>query len=435
MSSTAADAETPVMSQRERMDACFARLEELSAQRNAIDGQIVALVAEVTRDGLWAGTGAKTVKGLVAWKLGMSDATAGSVAAAAQRYDEFPRCTTALCEGRLSLDQVGVIAAHAGAGSDDHYAELASVATVRQLRKAISVEIKPEPDKEPQEQYSFSKTVGEHTTTYRITVPNVEAAKVDAALGSYREALINDYRRDHGSDTVDDPESPSFDASGLYVRQTGHTEPRFPTLTDAFLQMVQTAWDAEVARRPHGQHTTVIVHLDVDKRAGWVHAGPALSDADRQLLLCDSDCEVWLEQRGQVIGAGRATRVISRRLRRALEYRDRACVVPGCGSTRGLHAHHIVHWEDGGPTELWNLVLVCPHHHREHHRGRITITGPADRLVVTDESGRALTNKSLARPPTEPPPAVGPWRGPLGERAQWRCYTPFEPQPPPPSPN
>jgi hypothetical protein len=37
-------------------------------------------------------------------------------------------------------------------------------------------------------------------------------------------------------------------------------------------------------------------------------------------------------------------------------------VVPGCGATRGLHAHHIRHWEDGGLTELHNLVLVRVSH-------------------------------------------------------------------------
>ncbi|ORA41998.1 HNH endonuclease, partial [Mycolicibacterium chubuense] len=92
--------------------------------------------------------------------------------------------------------------------------------------------------------------------------------------------------------------------------------------------------------------------------------------------------------------------VINRRLRRALEYRDRCCAVPGCSATAGLHAHHLRHWEDGGPTDLDNLVLLCPYHHRAHHRGTITITGPADRLVVTDRAGRPLTNRSLARPPT-----------------------------------
>lgn len=31
------------------------------------------------------------------------------------------------------------------------------------------------------------------------------------------------------------------------------------------------------------------------------------------------------------------------------------CVVPGCGATRGLPAHHLIHWEDGGPTDLDKL--------------------------------------------------------------------------------
>ncbi|WP_260934547.1 HNH endonuclease signature motif containing protein, partial [Mycolicibacterium llatzerense] len=105
------------------------------------------------------------------------------------------------------------------------------------------------------------------------------------------------------------------------------------------------------------------------------------------------------------------------------------CVVPGCGATRGLHAHHIIHWEDGGVTELHNLVLVCPYHHRLHHRGGITITGPADRLVVTDAAGRPLSNRSLARPPTTARPDVPPCPGPTGERAQWWWYQPFEPPP------
>jgi hypothetical protein len=114
-----------------------------------------------------------------------------------------------------------------------------------------------------------------------------------------------------------------------------------------------------------------------------------------------------------------------------LEHRHPTCAVPGCGATRGLHAHHIIHWEDGGLTELDNLVLGCPYHHRMHHKGEITITGPAERLVVTDSDGTPLTSRSLARPPNGPPPDVAPWTGPLGERADWWWYNPYEPQPPP----
>jgi hypothetical protein len=174
-----------------------------------------------------------------------------------------------------------------------------------------------------------------------------------------------------------------------------------------------------------------VVHVDVAQRVAALHLGPLLSEDDRRYLSCDATCEVWFERHGQVIGAGRTTRTVNRRLRRALEHRHPSCAVPGCGATRGLHAHHIRHWEDGGPTELSNLVLVCPYHHRAHHRGLITITGPAEDLVVTDRDGRRLTAASIARAPNRRPPDVPPWPGPTGERADWWWYQPFQPQPPP----
>jgi hypothetical protein len=195
------------------------------------------------------------------------------------------------------------------------------------------------------------------------------------------------------------------------------------------MDLIDTAWDAEAVRRPHADRTTVVMHLNVSDRIAALHLGPLLSDADRRYLGCDATCEVWFERDGQPIGAGRTTRLINRRLRRALEYRDRTCVVPGCEATRGLHAHHIKHWEDGGTTDLDNLVLVCPYHHRLHHRGIITITGPATKLIVTDATGRHLHPGSLARTPTTPPPTVPPYRGPTGERADWWWYAPFEPPP------
>jgi hypothetical protein len=321
-----------------------------------------------------------------------------------------------MAEGRLSLDQVGVIAARAGEGSDAHYAELASVATVNQLRTAVKLEPRPEPDSRPQPepQRSITKTTDEEFSCWRIKLPHDEAAKFDAALASHRDALFAEWKHDH-------------DNGG----RTSENCPPLPTTVEAFMRLVEAGWDAEAARRPHGQHTTVVVHVDAQQRAAALHLGPLLSEAERRYLTCDASCEVWFERDGQVIGAGRATRLINRRLRRALEHRHPMCAVPGCGATRGLHAHHIRHWEDGGVTELFNLVLVCPYHHRLHHRGVITIAGPADDLVVTDSCGRRLSAGSLARPPNLPPPAVRPCPGPTGERADWWWYEPFQPQPPP----
>lgn len=388
----------------QRLAVLFEQLSELTGQRNAIDGRIVDIIAEMDRDELWGATGARSLTALVAWKTGTSQGNAAAIAGVAHRLEAFPRCAQGMREGRLSLDQVGVIAERAGAGSDAHYAELAEVATVSQLRTAIKLEPRPDPGPRPGPQPAISKTADAHFAFWRITLPHAESATFEAALQSHRDALITEWT------PGDSP---------------------MPTSVDAFMELVSTGWDAEVQRRPHGHCTTVVVHLDLEQKIGALHLGPLLPESERQYLTCDATCEVWFERDGDVIGAGRSTRTISRRLRRALEHRDRTCAVPGCGATRGLHAHHIRHWEDGGATELDNLVLLCPFHHRLHHRGVITITGPAGRLAVTDSDGRELQPGSLARPPSSPPPTVAPCPGPIGERADWWWYEPFQPQAPP----
>jgi len=414
---SSASAGAVVVSPDERLGMLFEELAELTGQRNAIDGRIVEIVAEIDRDQLGGATGARSVPALVAWKTGCSPANAYTITTIARRLEEFPRCAAGMRQGRLSLDQVGVIAARAGEGSDEHYAELAAVATVNQLRTAVKLEPRPEPGPRPdrpEPQASIAKTSDDEGSCWRIKLRHPDAAKFDAALASHRDALIAEWKRDR-------------DNGDRACDQV----PPVPGTVDAFMRLVEAGWDAEAARRPHGQHTTVVVHVDVEQRAAALHLGPLLTDAERRYLTCDATCEVWFERHGEVIGAGRATRLINRRLRRALEHRQPTCAVPGCGATRGLHAHHIRHWEDGGPTELANLVLLCPYHHRSHHRGVITISGAASSLIVTDTAGRALSPRSLARRPTQPPPAVSPCPGPTGERADWWWYDPFQPQPPP----
>ncbi len=397
----------------------FEELAELAGQRNAIDGRIVEIAARIEREELCGVTGARSVAALVAWKLGLSSTTAHTITTVARRLEEFPRCAAGMRQGRLSLDQLGVIAAGAGAGSDAHYEQLAGVATVNQLRTAVRLEPRPDPDPAPAPPASITSTSGPGYSRWRITLPPVEAAAFQAALDSHREALIGQWTRDR--DTAKQPAGQS----------APETAAPMPGTLEAFLHLVAAGWDAEATARPHAQRTTVVVHLDVAAHTAALHLGPLLSDADRRYLTCDATCEAWFERDGEVIGAGRATRTVSRRLRRALEHRDTTCTVPGCGATRGLHAHHIRHWEDGGPTDLPNLILLCPYHHRAHHRGAITITGTATTLTVTDTDGRALGSGSLARPPTCPPPDVPPCTGPLGERADWWWYQPFQPQPPP----
>jgi hypothetical protein len=435
MSSRVAADTDDVVGQSERLDGFFAEWAELAGQRNAIDGRIAEIAAEIDRARLWGFTGMKSMEGLIAWKLGTSIRNAETIVAVARRLAELPRCARDLREGRLSLDQVGAIAERAGAGSDAHYAQFAENATVSQLRTALKQEPRPKPEPEPEVEPevevepetesgpesvprpSISKSVEGEFVCWRITLPELEAAKFEAALQSHQDGLIAQWQRDHSPD----PDVPGGSGVG---------RPPLPGGGEAFMALVDAGWDVDAARRPHGQHTTVVVHVDVKDKVAALHLGPLLTDEQRRYLSCDATCEVWFERDGQPLGVGRSTRTVSRRLRRALEYRDTTCVVPGCGASRGLHAHHLRHWEDGGATELDNLVLLCPFHHRLHHRGGITLIGPAERLRVTDRSGRRLEPGSLARPPTTPRPEVAPYRGPSGERVQWKWYHPYQPPPP-----
>src|ERR1700739_4588987 len=107
MSSTAS-AGAVAVSPAERLEVLFKQMAELTGQRNAIDGRLVEIVAEIDRDELWGATGARSVPAWVAWKLGTSSANAHTIATIAGRLAEFPRCAAGLREGRLSLDQVGV---------------------------------------------------------------------------------------------------------------------------------------------------------------------------------------------------------------------------------------------------------------------------------------------------------------------------------------
>jgi hypothetical protein len=89
-------------------------------------------------------------------------------------------------------------------------------------------------------------------------------------------------------------------------------------------------------------------------------------------LLCDSAlARMVLDANGVPVDMGRAVRTATRAQRRALAARDGGCAFPGCHVPAHLtQAHHIKHWEDQGPTDIDNLVLLCPHHHRRLHRAR-----------------------------------------------------------------
>jgi hypothetical protein len=100
--------------------------------------------------------------------------------------------------------------------------------------------------------------------------------------------------------------------------------------------------------------------------AGTLEDGTPISPGAARRLACDAAIlPAVLGGASQPLDLGRARRLFTGPLRRALMLRDRGCAFPGCDRPPGwCQAHHIRHWATGGPTSLTNGVLLCGAHHR-----------------------------------------------------------------------
>jgi hypothetical protein len=150
---------------------------------------------------------------------------------------------------------------------------------------------------------------------------------------------------------------------------------------------------------------TVTIDLEDLKRAtadatGDLAYGDALSAAAIRRLACDATIiPLVLGSNSEPLDVGRAERLVTRAMRRALNARDRGCVVCGAPPVQ-CDAHHLQSWIDGGVTAIQNLVLLCRRHHVALHAGHWTITITDGEVHVT-------------RPTWADPPPLHPTRPPI----------------------
>lgn len=107
----------------------------------------------------------------------------------------------------------------------------------------------------------------------------------------------------------------------------------------------------------------------------WLpHQGPIPANQIRHLA-CDANIiPALLGSDADIIDLGRAQRLVSPAMRKALIARDGGCLTPGCTiPATWTEAHHIIPWSQGGQTSITNSVLLCSYHHHQVHNGRLTI--------------------------------------------------------------
>jgi hypothetical protein len=101
----------------------------------------------------------------------------------------------------------------------------------------------------------------------------------------------------------------------------------------------------------------------------WIGArlgsGTWIGPETARRLACDATIiPVVLGGAGEPLDIGRARRLVSPAIRRALIVRDGGCRWPGCDrGPEWTDCHHLKHWVHGGDTSLTNMVLTCRYHH------------------------------------------------------------------------
>ncbi len=135
---------------------------------------------------------------------------------------------------------------------------------------------------------------------------------------------------------------------------------------------------------------------DLARRRCLTDRGTHLSRFAAEQALCNADVHDLLvlfnlDGTRTVLGVAHTRRRPTRSERAALNERDRGCVFPGCDApVNWCDAHHTIPYEIGKRTQLDELVLLCPHHHRQVHRGFILSRSPDGHIRVTRPDGTRL---------------------------------------------
>jgi len=135
---------------------------------------------------------------------------------------------------------------------------------------------------------------------------------------------------------------------------------------------------------------TVVVHADLGFLTGLhpngiadlAGVGPISTEVARRLA-CDAKVVFSVEHGdGSILDQKRVRRNPTVAQRIEIARRDKGCRFAGCSFVDFTQVHHMVHWVNGGETNLSNLITLCGRHHRAVHELGWTMNGSADDVVT-----------------------------------------------------
>ncbi|MBM3671743.1 MAG: DUF222 domain-containing protein [Actinobacteria bacterium] len=303
--------------------------------------------------------------------------TANAQVRVARKLGELPHVADAAAEGRISWDQLDPVSQLAGPDSDEMWSVEGSTWSPKHLERMVR----------------RTKLVARQEALERNRQRELRMwLDFDAGMLCFRGALPD-------AEGTIFARAIELEARRLGRRPDGSWEPWEARQADALVALAtqRLADDAEPARALILISAPADALLEASSTPGseLLDSGLDLAIEIVRRLACDATTQIIYEmQNGCPVTIGRETRHVPRWMRRQLTKRDRECRFPGCDRTRFLHAHHIIHWADGGPTELWNLILVCPYHHRYLHEHKWSVRGDPslpDGLEFLNAGGHNVT--------------------------------------------
>lgn len=392
-------------------DVPLERLEEeisgFAARIAAATAAWLVWVAAYDRRRGWESWGVKSCAHWLNWQCGMSPRTAREHVSVARRLEDTPVLRQAFLDGELSFSKVRAICRVVVPENEADLVEMGKMTTASQLDRIVGKMAPNDPADDVTPCDVTYRNNGDGTMTMMVTAPMAEMLTGKKAVQIAASGVID---REHI-----DGESKTETIERLGGMRAVRSATACQLLTGTLAA-------------PRNVIDSVLVVADVDALSGAdVNAESSVENirvdpAVVQRLACDAKVQtVLVDGEGGELATGSEQRIVPRRLRRLLLRRDHGmCQYPGCESEHRLHAHHIVHWAKGGPTELWNLISVCGFHHHQVHEGGWNVEVAADGFVFVDPAGLRYRVPVLRLPTQRPLPqkngAAAPLAG-LGERA------------------
>lgn len=360
-----------------------ARLRELRRLCDQVEAVFAETTAAFEATEAYKEVGARTAASWLRHHMRMAPGEARRRVLVGKRLRDLPRVQAAFLAGEIGLSHVEVLAAAfdelgstAVRAAEESLLELARLNDPWDLREAIRT-LKQTVDPDSVDEKQRRALERRQFTVTPVGDEYVAKGVLDAETGAMLAQVL---------DTLSKPEPGDERSAG---------QRRVDALGDLCRSVLDAGLPQDNGVRPH-----LSVVLSWDALVGRLGSAPAQLDGFGSVptslvrqLACDAQvARVVVAPDGSPIELGRSARTASAAQRRGARVRDQGrCRVPGCRS-RLVQLHHIVHWADGGPTDLDRMVSLCPRHHRNVHSGRLRIQAEAGRFRFRTRDGRELTD-------------------------------------------